>query len=130
MADRDAAIRRNGHIQRLANKDRLPIQVKPYIPEDVEQILDELYREDHAYPREISCWKCDRCLPLEDIQFEWPIGQYGFYFGRVPGYRCPGCKETYFPREVLDTLSAAVERELARLDPPPFRNPDRLRPVG
>lgn len=111
--------------------ERLPMRVKPHVPQEAPELLERLGSSKKSYPKTTSCWLCGSALQLEELHFEWPVASFSFTFAGTPGYQCSACQETYFPREVLDALSSCVERELERLRPaPPYINPKRIHPLA
>lgn len=105
-------------------KERVRFRPKTIVPENVEELLDDLWQRQGDFPQFTPCGKCDAPLPLKEVAFTWPVGPYGFYFPGVPAYHCQSCSKTYFPEPVREALASCVERELEIRPPgPPQKNP-------
>lgn len=106
------------------SRERFPRRPKTVLPDNVEQLLDELWQKREEYPPDIVCWKCEAILPLDEVKFDWPIGTYKVYFPGIPAYECRNCDETYLPEPVRDRLSKCVDAEIEHNPPEkPTPNP-------
>lgn len=109
---------------RIPTSRRLPLRLKPIIPVDVERLSDDLRENTANYDEQIQCWTCSNILPLQELNYDWPVGKFSFLFPWIPAYRCEPCHRTYFPEQVRLAMAACVESELQNLTiEPPKLNP-------